>query len=320
MIRLTSDIKIGSYTFKGVVNVQVDSSWDTFTDTCKITVPRRLSWAGKNIATGTDPLIRKGDQVTVSLGYESRNDVIFEGYVVSISTKIPVEITCEDKMWKLKQSSFTKAYKSVRLRTLLEDMLRGDFQFEAPTVELGPFRISNASPAQVLSELRDTYFLKSFFRDGKLYVGLAYWASLQKTHKIYFDRHVPQDGNSLDFVRKEDVKIKLKIVVIAKDNSKKEYEYGDKDGEERTFHYYSITKAQADQYGKTEIERLRYDGYRGSLTIFGQPAVRHGDVVELRDPVYPERDGSYLVKSVNTSFGTDGYRQTLELDTKVGGS
>jgi hypothetical protein len=185
-------------------------------------------------------------------------------------------------------------------------------------VELGPFRVSKASPAQVLDELRNTYFLKSFFREGKLYVGLAYWASLQKTHKIRFDLHVPTDGNNLEFVRKEDIKIKLVIIVISKDNSKNEYQYGDKEGEERTFHYFNITKAQADEYAKKEEERLRYDGYRGSLTIFGQPTFFHGDVADITDPVYPERDGKYLVKSVSTSFGTDGFRQTLELDTRVG--
>jgi hypothetical protein len=318
MIRLTSNIKIGTYTFRGVVSVNIESSWDIFTDTCKITLPRRVSWKGKALATGSDPLIKKGDQVSVSLGYDDKNTPIFEGYVTSVSSKIPVEITCEDKMWKLKQSTFTNSYKTVTLKKLLQDMLLGGIQFEAPTVELGPFRVSKASPAQVLDELRNTYFLKSFFRAGKLYVGLAYWASLQKTHKIRFDLHVPEDGNNLEFVRKEDIKIKLVIIVISKDNSKNEYQYGDKEGEERTFHYFNITKAQADEYAKKEEERLRYDGYRGSLTIFGQPTFFHGDVADITDPVYPERDGKYLVKAVSTSFGTDGFRQTLELDTRVG--
>jgi hypothetical protein len=318
MIRLTSNIKIGTYTFRGVVSVNVESSWDTFTDTCKITLPRRVSWKGKALATGSNPLIKKGDQVSVSLGYDDKNTPIFEGYVTSVSSKIPVEITCEDKMWKLKQSTFTNSYKTVTLKKLLQDMLLGDIQFEAPTVELGPFRVSKASPAQVLDELRNTYFLKSFFRAGKLYVGLAYWASLQKTHKIRFDLHVPEDGNNLEFVRKEDIKIKLVIIVISKDNSKNEFQYGDKEGEERTLYYFNITKAQADEYAKKEEERLRYDGYRGSLTIFGQPTFFHGDVADITDPVYPERDGKYLVKAVSTSYGTDGFRQTLELDTRVG--
>jgi hypothetical protein len=315
MIRLTSKITIGNYSFKGVVNCEVESSWDMLTDTCKIEIPRRISWAGNPLVFGKDPILKKGDPVTVKLGYNDENKEIFKGFLVKISTGSPCILTCEDAMWKLKQNTFTKSYKNVTLKALLKDMLLGEYQFEAPSVNLGPFRISKASAVQVLDELRNTYFLKSFFRNNVLYCGVAYWPKLQTEHILHFTTHVV--SNDLEYVKKEDVKIKLMVIVIKSDNTKVEYEYGDKEGEERTLTYYNITKSQADKTAGIEIERLRYDGYTGSLTIFGSPQVKHGDVVNLDDPFYPERNGRYLVKSVMTSFGMSGFRQKLDLDSKV---
>jgi len=315
MIRLTSNITIGKYTFKGVVNVEVESGWDQLTSICKIEIPRRISWQGNPLIFGQDPILKKGDTVSVKLGYDDDNKEVFTGYLVRIGTGNPCIIECEDAMWKLKQNTFTKAYKKVTLKELLNDMLRGEIQFEAPDVDLGPFRISKASVAQVLDELKNSYFLKSFIREGKLYVGLAYWPKLQTEHNIHFTTHVV--SNDLEYVRKEDVKIKLRVIVISSDNTKQEYEYGDKDGEERTLTYYDITKAQADKTAGIEIERLRYDGYTGSITIFGAPQVRHGDALNLKDPFYPERDGRYLAKEVKTSFGMSGFRQVITLDSKI---
>lgn len=313
MFKLTCHIKIGKYSFRNVVDVSIDSSWETQTDTASITIPRKIQWRGKPIYD----LISKGDPVSIRLGYDDQNSEIFQGYVTKISARIPTVIECEDASWLLKQASVTKSYKAVGLTQLLQDVLPKGIMFSAPVVGLGQFRISNATAAQVLDELKSTFFLHSWFRAGKLYVGFAYVAALQKVHKLSFDRNIPADGNDLDFVKEDQVKIKLKIVNIKKDNTKEEFEFGDKDGEERTLHYYGMSAQDIKKLGQEEVKRLRYTGYRGSLATFGIPVVSHGDIVTLVDPEYPERDGSYLVKSVATAFGSGGNRQTLTLDTKV---
>jgi hypothetical protein len=279
-------------------------------------MPSKLKWKENYVLPAHDPFLKKGMDITVNLGYDNRTHTAFKGYLNIINADIPVSIECEDEAWKLKRTSITKSYKDVDLKTLLKDLLPG-LLFKAPDVRLGPFRITKASPAQVLDEIRKTYFLHSFFRDGMLYVGFAYWPELQKTHKISFDRHVVE--HDLRYVKEEDTKIKLTIVTISPDNEKKQYEFGDlEDGEERTLYYYDKNAAEVKHIGEEEVKRLRYTGYRGSLTIFGEPFIQHGDIVELTDPFYPGREGSYFVKSIKRTFDENGYRQTLELDTKVG--
>lgn len=315
MFRLTSSISIGNYSFRGVVGVEVTSSWDELTDMCTITIPRKLNWEGKAVATGADPLIRRGDSVEVSIGYDGDNESIFSGYVHQISAEIPTRIECQDPMWLLKQSTITQSYKSVKLADLLAAILPKGMSYQAFDVELGPYRISQATPAQVLEDLKKTYFLKSWFRQGKLYCGFAYVPAIQSTHVIRMERNVVE--NQLEYVRKEDVKIKLKMISMQPDNSKIEYEAGDADGEQRTMYYYEKTLADLKAIADEEIERLRYEGYRGSLTTFGKPTVRHGDVIDLRSEAYPERDGEYLVREVRYSFGMGGYRQEITLDSKI---
>ena len=318
MLRLTNDITIGAFQFLGVHEVTTESGWELMTDTCKIVVPKKLSWQGKPLVADKSPLLKKGDKVNVKLGYNDRNQRVFTGYLTNIHADLPIMLECQDEMWRLKQGAFTKSYRNVKLSQLLKDMLTPlSIKYKVVAEhDLGMFRTKgNPTPAKVLDELRKNYFIKFFFRDGIFYAGLAYVASLQKEHSIRFNRNVTD--NSLEYVRKEDVKLKIKCVILSADNKKEEFEIGDDDGEVRTIHHYNVSKAEMKKLCTAEMERLRYDGYRGTLTIFGEPFIQHGDVVSLFDPDAPERKGRYLVKKVTTSFNEQGYRQTLDIETKV---
>lgn len=61
------------------------------------------------------------------------------------------------------------------------------------------------------------------------------------------------------------------------------------------------------------FESYQMNGVEGTLTLFGDLALRSGTKVELKDERYPQKNGYYLVDEVNTKFGVDGYRQTIKL-------
>lgn len=318
MLRLTSSIQIGEYQFLGVTDLNVTSTWDNLTDRCWMTFPRKTAWESRSLATGANPILRRSLPVRVSLGYDNEIEEMFRGNVRDISAKVPVDVVCEDDMYTLKAAQArTLSYRNATLSQLLADILDGLVDYEVTADrEFGPLRISNATPAQILSKLRDDYFVRSFFRGGKLYAGLAYVPNLQSEHIIRFERSVI-DADQLEYRRAEDVKILLKGIVVRPDNSREEYTAGDEDGEERTFYYYNISATDVQEQLEREIERLKYDGYRGSFTTFGRPIIRHGDIVELRDSIFPEREGRYLVKQVDTEFGQQGYRQTCEIESRI---
>lgn len=312
MKRLTSSVKIGAYTFKGLVGLEIESSWEVLTDTCVITIPRKLQWNGKTIAVGKQPLFKRGDKVVVELGYDDENVVEFIGYIRDIEVATPVTIRCEDSAFLLKKSPKTISFEKVTLKDLLKKILPVGIDFEALDINLGQFRLKNATPAQVLNELRKNYNLYSFFRGEKLFVGFAYPPSRTiNTLKFEFERNVISDN--LEYRRVEDVKIKVKAISMLSDNKKIEVVEGDPDGDTRTFHYYNIQEQDLKKMAKEEIERLRYSGWVGDFLAFGQPFVKHGDVVELIDNKL-DRQGSYLVKKTAVNFGLDGYRRTIFLD------
>jgi hypothetical protein len=290
-----------------------------------MTLPRKVEWEKLALATGANPILQRNMPVSISLGYDDKNEVVYQGYIVDISAKTPVDITCEDEFWLLKKGEFTKSYKSVTLSQLMADLFKGrNIKYEVVAErKLGMFKISKATPAKVLDYLREKYHIKFFFRNGIFYIGLVVVAELQKTHDFFFEptekskefQYIKE--NDLVFRRKEDVKIQLKGIIKQDKGKDKTVKAGDEDGEVRTFNY-TLGRSESDVKKELEahLERLKYTGYRGTMTVFGTPQVQHGDLVRLHDPKYPERDGRYLVKKVTRNFGIQGSQQTLEIEQK----
>lgn len=59
------------------------------------------------------------------------------------------------------------------------------------------------------------------------------------------------------------------------------------------------------------------NGISGSISIFGDIEVKPSDIVGLIDPRQPQKNGYYLVESVNITFGTNGYRKELKMPYKI---
>ncbi len=315
--RLRSKITVNQFIFDYVCEVEVSSSWENLTDTAKITLPNKLKFQGQNLASGSQALFKKGNYVKIELGYagtliESVNTV-FEGYISAVKPDSPLVLECEDAMWLLKQSSITKSWKSVTVKQLLSEIQ--PLVFDCDDITLGQFRGTRVTAAQILDELKDKYGLYSWVKNGKLICGKVGTSLGGNKRKFVFQEDIV--SSELQYLRKEDIKIKVKAISIMPNNSKIEVEFGDTDGELRTLNYYNLSKADLEKVAKKEAERLRYEGYRGSFTSFLLPQVQHGDTVILDDKKFTDRKGSYLVKSVTTNFGQGGGRQKIEIDRKV---
>lgn len=316
MKKLTCNIRIGNYTFDHVVDIVISTSIDQLTDTCTIEVPRKISWQGKTIALGEDGMIRTGNRVTVKTGYDGNLQTVFKGYLKHIKPGVRVKLTCENEMYSLKQGSLKKTYKSVDLATLLAGILPAGIAYHPLNMDLGQILISNMSPAKVLEQLKSDFGLMAYFIDETLYVGFSYWPEIATTHNLAFKQNIIDDSG-LEFIREEDVKIKVKAVSIQKNNTRIEKEIGDEDGDLRTLYFYDVPEASLESVAREEMQKLKYTGLQGSLRIFGEPYIVKGDVVDITDPDYPEKDGNYLVKGVEYRFGTQGYRQKIDLGPKV---
>ena len=339
MLKLNSKIIIGDYSFDFVTEISIDSTWEHLTDKATITIPRSISFEGRPIVAGNNSLLKRGDKVEINIGYDGQYTKVFVGYISNIKPNLPLEIECEDKMWKLKQKIIkNKSWRQVDLKELIAYItegtgvkykLLGDVKLTESegtiskseksklykNPELPQFRINNATAAQVLDYLRKDYNLHSFFRDEILYVGLAYYPPLRKDHVFKFQENIIE--HNLIYKRDDDAKLKVKAISISPTNGRTTVEVGDPDGDLRTLHYYGLSETELKRIAEDEIERLKYEGYYGTFTTFAEPVVNHGDAVILIDNKLPEREGIYLVKKVKSTFGINGGRQVIELERKI---
>lgn len=299
-------------------SLQIVSSFEDLTDTAKIKFPRKLSLNGKNIFLGETAKFKRGDIVKIEVGYDPKLRTVFEGYVNKIGSNIPIEIECEDAMFLLKKNTIKSFVKeTVSLKELLTAILPTGIEFEALDVQLGSFRISNKTSAQVLDVLKD-YGLYSYFTDGKLYCGFAFNASKTNTEEFAFEENIITQDD-LQYQQADDINIKVVAISMQSDNSKKEITVGDVDGAQRTFYSNpNTTEADLKKFADLKLNEVRYTGYVGSIFTFGEPYMRHGDIAKITSKKLPERNGNYLVKSVTRSLSVDGgYKQTLQLGNKV---
>lgn len=324
MRSLCSRITIGALApFTFVAEVAIESTWKELTDTCTIRLPRHALIRG---ARSLPDAVQVGDRVLIEYGYDGVLRTEFAGYVVGVKTGPPAEIQCEDAMYLLKRKPLTKAWGSVSLDTVLRYVREQNglhFTIQAlGAADLGKFTINQATGAQVLDALRKDYGIRCFFRGDVLVAGDPYQArATAPVHVLAFRQNVV--SNDLQYVRAQDVRIKVRAISHVpgkRKGSRKrlKVEFGDLlDGELRTLNFVGVPQADLERRAKEELARLRFDGYRGTITTFGLPAVEHGDVVEIRDPDYPERTGRFSVDKVSKSFGTGGSRRVLTLGPKA---
>lgn len=307
MVFGSSDISVGKYRFIDRVNsVDILKGRTAMVATATIKLP--------NLKNSLSSSIAVGDEVVINLGYNDNLYQEFAGYVSRIVPGYPYTLEVMDEMWKQKQRSINKAYKSTTIKAVLQDMIP-DAVLNVPDIDVEALRFSHMTVFKALEEIRGKYGIDIYYRDGVLFAGLAYTETGLNSVKYHFQRNMPKDeASKLSFVGADDVKIKVRAVAIAPDGKQETVEVGDDDGDIRTLHYYGISKSQAMQQAQQALSLLKYSGYRGDITSFGIPRPEFGGVAELYDDLYPERAGKYLIDSVRTVYAVStGFRRTVAL-------
>lgn len=323
MLRLQSELTIDELFFDYGHEVRVNSSWKNLTDTCTIKMPRNLKTRdlykfSDYVAVGDDVLFKHGYQ---EYGMQQR----FKGYVTGYNFDTTLaEITCEDEMFLLKQTGkLNKSFKNGDVDSILswlKQATNSTWQFDVlgDKVTLGAVKFENLSAAKVLQKLKDDYGLVCFFRNGVLTVGKPYETDRTKWVKRTFEygRNVISWKN-LKWRGADEVKLKVKVTIHQTDGKKKTFEIGDADGEERTLNFYNRSETDVRKEAQQLFERMKYDGFRGSIECFGEPFVQHGNIAIIKDWRFPERQGEYFIDAVETTHKVASIRQVITLGPKV---
>lgn len=322
MYVLTASVEIGLNRLRRVAEIEIERSINTLGSTATITVPTTARLSRVNDATSeveTAKQFKPGQAVRIELGYDGNNRVEFQGYVRRVNPGTPVTVECEDSIWLLRRKNLLKSWKGTTLKEVLEYILQGTFiklVGNTPSITFSAFYLKNVSPATALQKLKDDYGLTMYFRAlGELFVGIAS-ESDGVTVKYEFGRNVID--NDLKWVNQDDSRIKIKAVHIKGDNTRIEKEFGDADGELRTLYFYDLPNgASLETVAKEELQKVKRDGYEGSINTFLLPVADPGNVVRVTDKQFTDRAGDYLAEKIKVTYGRSGGRRVITLGLKV---
>ncbi len=317
MFRLTARIEIKGdrlWEFGFVNAVEITRDMEKLTTTARITMPKKVKWDGS-----AEIPVKRGDAVTISLGYDGELQPAFSGYVREVGFKTPVVIECEDEMFRLKQMpTVKKAYRSVTIETLLKDQGIGCRLNVMGEQSLGAYRVTADTVASLLGKLSQQG-IRSFFRyeDGEpvLYAGVLFERGSFPSQVFKTGLNIISD-QSLNQQKTDTMRLRVKAVSLMPDNKKIKVEVGDADGEHRTLHTYNKTESELKAWAEQEVKRLKRDGLTGSFTTFGAKLVDTLDAVGL--VIDGVKMGVYQVKKNVIKYGDGGFRQEITLGLRVG--
>lgn len=316
MFTLVYDIKLGDFRLGMLDKVEIHRSVELLADTATIVLPG----AEYNKALEVESLIKRGDPVSITIGYEEtglREE--FRGWIQRISTDDgSITIECEDDLYKFRKSIPNEELKQVTLETLLKKVISGigeSFKLDCTyswTYE--KFVISNATGYDVLKKVQEECGADIYLADDTLHVHAPAEAV---GDDVYYDFALNVEECDLTYRTAEDRKVQVVVKATMPDGTVKEIETGSTGGDKVEIRCATSDEASMRQRGLTEVKRLSFDGYEGNITTWLIPYCKPGDTAELRDEDYPEKDGRYFVQAVTTEFSRDGGKRTVELGFRL---
>lgn len=334
MLKLVSKITIEgeqTWEFSEVADCKIVEDTTTLTDTCEMQLPKNIKWQNAVLKNGKPP-IKRGDKITIQLGYDDDLKTRFSGFIRSVDAKTPITIKCEDGMFLLKTKKLKpKAFKEAMLKDILTYLLDGtniQFKLIDDNIKVGNWRITKPTIAEELQELKEKQMLSSYFRlsspnpsqggavESVLYVGLTYPAD--NRNKLVFKHSKNIISEDFEYRDKDDIRVRVEAQSFTAKHKKITYEYGDKDGDVIKIRIDGLSEEELKKYALQALERYKESGFKGSFETFGVPEVSKVDMVEIH--ASDGNSGTYLVKRNEISFGTNGYRQRIELAHSVGGN
>lgn len=323
MYKLDFDIQIGNYQLQVVDKVTIETSQELLSDGCRISIPGMV--AGRAIQI--EDKLKRGDIVTVKLGYDGSLITEFSGYLKAIYPDSPMILECEDSVYLFRKPVKSKVLSNVGVKQILEYVLaqvnpglKEPFKLvsdlDNTSYKWDRFAIHNATGYEVLDKLRKESGLMIYARGNELHYHLAYTG---KGRDVIFDFGVNIEAtNSLKYVKSQDQKLKVIVVGRTPKGAKIEGEAGESGGDEYKIQRPTISdKATLENIAQQQLLKLTYDGYRGDVVSWLIPFCTTGDTATIRDPDYIAREGKYYITGTKVEFSEHGGVRTASLGFRL---
>jgi hypothetical protein len=323
---LNSKISIGPFRFKGVHSIKISMSIHSIINSCNISIPLggRLRMKGDELTESlpfkSSKAFNEGDKVLVQLGYNGKYNNEFEGFIRRISLSTPCEIECEGYVYQLRKPLTTKSFVNTTLKDLLKYIITGTdivLAADIPDMNINKIIIKGQTGAEVLEVLKKEFSLYVFFHGTELFAGLAY-TQYKGTVKHRLGWNVIKD-NELKLREAKNVLLQINLIGVKQDGTKIVVKRGDNTNniQKRKTHFITDEETLKKVADKMLADQ-KYNGYEGKITTLGLPFAQHGWKSIIEDPRYHDRDGQFLIDSMEVTYSTNGFRRKLGISVKVG--
>ena len=316
MYTLDFEVKIGEFYLGMVDSITIHKSVELLADTCEIVLPAvRL-----NKALEIEEQIKRGDEVSVSIGYKEVGiKEEFKGYLQRISTDGgSIKLFCEDDLFQFRKDLPNEELKKISLSDLLSKVVKGigkNYKIDCSyTWVYDKFLIRDATGYDVLKKVQEECGADIYLKDGVLHI---HPPGEVVGKERFYDFAVNIEEAELSFKRAEDKKVKVVVKAIMPDGKVKEIEVGSTGGEKVEVKCHASDTASMKARGEAEVKRRTFDGYDGSITTWLIPECNPGDTASIHDGDYTYKDGTYFVRSVTTDFSEGGGKRKVELGYRL---
>ncbi|WP_314816915.1 hypothetical protein [Hoylesella nanceiensis] len=316
MYTLDFEVKIGEFYLGMVESITIHKSVELLADTCEIVLPA----ARLNKALEVEEQIKRGDEVSVSIGYKEVGiKEEFKGYLQRISTDGgSIKLFCEDDLFQFRKDLPNEELKKISLADLLSKVVKGigkNYKVNCSyTWVYDKFVIRDATGYDVLKKVQEECGADIYLKDGVLHI---HPPGEVIGKERFYDFAVNIEEAELSFKRAEDKKVKVVVKAIMPDGKVKEIEVGSTGGEKVEVKCHASDTASMKARGEAEVKRRTFDGYDGSITTWLIPECNPGDTASIHDGDYTYKDGTYFVRSVTTDFSEGGGKRKVELGYRL---
>lgn len=319
IVNFPATLERGAFQIRNVHKISIESSLKSFTDTAMVELASSAYYKGSSFPL--ELLIKAGDPIDIFLGYDNKNELEFTGFVKQVSPQNPIKLECEDYSYLLKNKLIPKPI-SIRkgtLKELLKLVLPANIDFDSVDAPIASFVSKQKTAAQLLDDIKKDYGLIANFKDRTLIVGQIYFGIDQEPVGVYrFGQNVKKDN--LTYENREQNPMVIVRSKIKGQKKSLEARRGSEGGKEMIVRLEGITDVKLlQQIADRRFELLTRTVLKGTLSAFGYPVVKPGDVVKLDNARFEGFDGKlFFVDSVKQEFGAGGWERNVELGKMLG--
>ncbi|ASZ11099.1 hypothetical protein KTO58_19740 [Chitinophaga pendula] len=321
MYRMNWKVVVGSFKLGLVASIEIHKSVDLLADTAQIVLP---GTAYNRVLSELENTFRRGQPVSIYLGYDDQLRQEFSGYVQSIATDDgSIKLNLEDEIYVTRVAVADKEFKNVYIKQVLEYLtdsiktsLGIDIQINCThTLRYDKFVISKATAFDVLKKLQEEAKANVYMKGNVLHFHLPYEELFGKQ---YYDFAHNIEKAELSFKQAADRRFEVEVEGITRNGKNVKVIVGTTGGDKRSIKIYGVSDPDTlRKRGEAELKTLVYDGYEGSITTWLLPYVEPAWAASIHDSDYEYKTGWYYVTAVTTTFSEAGAVRAVQLGIKL---